>query len=44
VAEVDMVMSRGTLLRRTALDSLIARARQARKPIRTAMDGRNETR
>lgn len=44
VADVEMVMARGTLLRRTALDSLIARARQARKPIRTTMDGRNESR
>jgi imidazolonepropionase-like amidohydrolase len=44
VSEVEMVMTRGTLLRRAALDSLVANARRARVPVSRAMESRNAVR
>lgn len=44
VGEIEMVMSRGKLMRRVALDSLVASARRARVPVRTVIESRNAAR
>ena len=44
VSDIEMVMSRGKLMRRAALDSLVGNARRARVPLRTAMESRNVAR